>query len=329
MVPPPKTEVTSGMIVQPLVSVLVPCHNAGAWIAETLQSALAQTWQRKEVLVVDDGSTDESLAIVRPFEARGVRVISQPKQGASAARNTLIGASKGEWLQFLDADDLLAADKIEQQMRVAAMAGPGMAICARWGRFRVARDDAEFAPQPLCMDAAPVDWLVVKMGQNQMMHPGAWLVSRFLADKAGPWDTRLSLDDDGEYFTRVVLAARGVRNCPGATSYYRSQVAGSLSGQRTAQALQSAYLSGVLCAQHLLEAEDSDRTRRACADMFMRLAFSIFPDCPDIVRECETQASRHGGSPARCEGGRMFSVAERMFGWKAARRLQRMRAQIR
>lgn len=312
-----------------LVSILVPCHNASAWIADALESALAQSWPHTEVLVADDGSTDESLAIARRFEARGVKVTSQPRQGASSTRNALIGASTGEWLQFLDADDLIARDKIEHQMRVAATAGPDVAICARWGRFRNAPDDAEFAPLPLCMDAEPIDWLVVKMGLNQMMHPGAWLVSRSLAAKAGPWDTRLSLDDDGEYFTRVVLAARGVRDCPEATSYYRSHVAGSLSGQRSAKALRSACLSGVLCARHLLEAEDSARTRRACADMFMRLAFSIYPDCPELVRECEAQAAFYGGSPVKCEGGRMFSIAERMFGWKAAKRMQRIRAQLR
>jgi glycosyltransferase involved in cell wall biosynthesis len=73
--------------VQPLVSILIPAYNAEEWIAETLDSALAQTWHAKEILVVDDGSTDRTLDIARHFMSRGVRVISQPHQGAAAARN--------------------------------------------------------------------------------------------------------------------------------------------------------------------------------------------------------------------------------------------------
>ena len=105
----------------PLISILIPAYNAEKWIAETLESALAQTWPNKEVIVVDDGSTDRTLLIARQFESPWVKVLSQPNQGASSARNVAFGLSQGDYIQWLDADDVLAPDKLAQQMEVAAL----------------------------------------------------------------------------------------------------------------------------------------------------------------------------------------------------------------
>src|SRR5207344_1733600 len=95
------------LTMRPLVSILVPCYNSQAWIDRTLESALAQTYPRCEIIVVDDGSTDGTLTRMRGYEARGVRVVTQANRGASAARNRAQAEASGELIQFLDADDLL------------------------------------------------------------------------------------------------------------------------------------------------------------------------------------------------------------------------------
>ena len=97
-----------------LVSILIPAYNAERWLGATIESALAQTWPAKEIIVVDDGSTDRTLAVARGFGDRGVQVITQANRGAAAARNTALRAARGAWIQFLDADDLLNPRKIEQ-----------------------------------------------------------------------------------------------------------------------------------------------------------------------------------------------------------------------
>ncbi len=102
---------------QPLVSILIPAFNAERWIAQTIDSALAQTWERKEIIVVDDGSTDNTYSVACGFQPRGVTVLRQSNQGAAAARNTAFAASHGSYIQWLDADDLLAANKIENQLK--------------------------------------------------------------------------------------------------------------------------------------------------------------------------------------------------------------------
>src|SRR3954466_15611284 len=102
-----------------LVSILIPCHNAERWIAQAIDSALAQTWPDKEVIVVDDGSTDASAEIIREYGDR-IRGESGPNRGGNAARPRLLALSRGEWLQYLDADDYLLPDKIANQMRFLA-----------------------------------------------------------------------------------------------------------------------------------------------------------------------------------------------------------------
>lgn len=101
----------------PLVSILIPACNAKESIAHTLRSAFAQTWKRKEIIVVNDGSTDQTLAIARQFEGAGVSVGTQKNQGAAFARNKAFALSQGDYIQWLDADDLLAPDEIATQMQ--------------------------------------------------------------------------------------------------------------------------------------------------------------------------------------------------------------------
>src|SRR5262245_21627849 len=93
------------------VSVIIPCYNGAAFLRETVQSAVAQTHVPLEVIVVDDGSTDDSAAIADSF-GPPVRVIRQKNQGESVARNQGVAASSGEYLMFLDADDLLAPNAL-------------------------------------------------------------------------------------------------------------------------------------------------------------------------------------------------------------------------
>ncbi|MEN9662536.1 MAG: hypothetical protein RL324_1485 [Verrucomicrobiota bacterium] len=305
-----------------LVSILIPCHNAEPWLAETLESALAQTWPAKEIIVVDDGSTDRSLEIARGFESRGVRIISQPNAGASAARNAAWRASRGEWLQFLDADDLLAPDKIERQMQCAAQAGPGCALAGTWHRFHATPGDMATVSQPLCTDLPPVDWMIIKFEQHAMMHPAAWLTPRRLADAAGPWDESLSLDDDGEFFSRVVLASAGVRCCHAAVSFYRSGLPGSLSKTKSERSWASAYRSLAQSAGRLRQHEDSARTRHACATVLQRYVYESYPRAVGSRTAATTELARLGGSDLAPEGGPQFQFWRRWLGWRLARRLQ-------
>ena len=111
----------------PSISVVIPCHNAAAFLRATIASILGQTEPVLEVIVVDDGSTDDSARIAELF-GPPVRVVRQPNQGESAARNRGIEAAAGDWVAFLDADDLWLPTKIELQSE-AIRSAPADVVC--------------------------------------------------------------------------------------------------------------------------------------------------------------------------------------------------------
>lgn len=110
--------------VRGLVSVIIPAHNAGAWIAETLASGRAQTYREVETIVVDDGSSDDTAEVA---ESLGTAIIRTRGAGPGSARNAGMVAARGEFLQFLDADDLLTPDKVRRQVTVLEATGAEVA----------------------------------------------------------------------------------------------------------------------------------------------------------------------------------------------------------
>jgi glycosyltransferase involved in cell wall biosynthesis len=305
---------------KPLVSIVVPCYNAAPWVAAAIESALAQTWPEIEVIAVNDGSVDDSIGVLRRFEGPRVRILDQPNRGASAARNAGMRAATGKYIQFLDADDLLTPDKVARQVLLLEARGAGVVGTARWARFQGDPAAAVVTDSPLFRDLDPIEFLLLLTSGGHMMHPAAWLVPSDIAKSAGPWDETLTLNDDGEYFARVILKARQIAHSPGALALYRSGLPSSLSGRRDRKALDSLYQSCDLVATHLAGAEDSPRVRGALADYFQRLAYEIYPDAPDLFRRAEASVRRLGGSALRPEMGRRQAIAARFLGWKLARR---------
>ena len=103
---------------QPLVSVIVPCYNCARWVTHAIELCLNQTYPNIEVIVVDDGSTDGSLEVLRQFLPR-IRLETGPNRGGNFARNRGFKLSKGQYIQYLDADDYLEPDKIFKTGRVS------------------------------------------------------------------------------------------------------------------------------------------------------------------------------------------------------------------
>jgi len=132
---------------------LIPAYNAESWITDTIRSAVAQTWPHKQIIVVDDGSTDQTLAVARRFESNGVRVITTSNQGAAAARNRAFSLSRGDYIQWLDADDLLSPDKIERQMQAAEqISNHRTLLSSGWGYFLYRPFKAKFSSSSLWCD---------------------------------------------------------------------------------------------------------------------------------------------------------------------------------
>ena len=312
-----------------LVSILIPAWNSAPWIVETLNSALAQTHPRTEIIVIDDGSTDATLHLARTHAARypgRIQVASQANSGAAAARNHALRLAKGEFIQFLDADDLLAPRKIELQLALLATRPPDTLGTCRWGRFESDPAVTRFVDENVFRDFTPIDYLLGHVGQGFMMHPAAWLVPRSVADRVGPWVESLSLNDDGEYFARIVRASAGLAftGDPAAASFYRSNLSASLSARRSVKALASLTHSCELVAAHVQALEDSPRTRAALATYWQRLCYELYPDAPAASRAAEQRAASLGGSSLRAPMGQKQRLLAHLLGWRLTYRVRKL-----
>jgi glycosyltransferase involved in cell wall biosynthesis len=303
------------------VSIIIPAYNAEPWIVECLRSALDQTWPACEILVIDDGSTDRTAAIAEQYVSPRLKLIRQANRGASAARNAGLKAASGEYIQFLDADDLLAPDKIEHQVNLLRLQDNNTLASGAWARFEHEYPKAHFSPFPNWRDLTGVEFLQLHYEEGCMMHPAAWLAPRSLLDRSGHWNETLSLNDDGEYFARVMLAATQIVFCPSARSYYRSNLSGSLSRRKDYAALDSLYRSVHLTLDKLLATDNSSRTRAAAAYAWKWAAFELYPGAPALSRSSMARSHALGGSSRPFPGSGRFQLLARIFGWRLARRI--------
>lgn len=313
----------------PLVSVLVAAYNAELWLGTALRSAIDQTWPSIEVVVVDDGSTDGTAAVAQRHASDAVKVIRQENRGACAARNRAFAESRGAFVQYLDADDVLAADKIERQMECLEREPEDTVAYSSWSRFTgdIATADT-LRKSPDWRDYEPAsNWLLQAWEGRGTSFPGAWLIPRQLVERAGPWNEGLLRNQDGEFMTRVLLSARKVKFCPEAWAYYRADFHGSVSKRVDDDALRSLYDSTLLCEQAMLEGRGlTPETRHAIAGLYQQFLFTAFPSVPDLVHRAEARVEELGGMYREPGVSRPLYPVREVFGWKAALRLQRLYA---
>lgn len=308
----------------PLVSILIPAYNAEATLAETLRSAVAQTWHRKEIVVIDDGSTDRTAEIARSFASGGVRVVSTVNRGLSAAVNAAYRECQGDYIQELDADDLISPDKIELQMAALLRGGDDLMLASSpWAYFYFRPQRAKFVPTALHQDLAPVEWLLRKMGQELHMQNATWLMSRRLAEAAGPWREDLRYDQDGEYYARAVAASSGIRFVAEGKVFYRTGNRGRLSLLGTSQAKRDSLLVSMkLHIGYVRSLEDSPRVRAACL-AYLQMWFACFyPDWPDFMAELQGLAAGLGGRLEPPPLRRKYGWIQPVLGRRAARQAQ-------
>src|SRR6266550_8862843 len=308
----------------PLVSILIPTYNAECWIAETIRSALGQTWPNKEIIVVDDGSTDQTVRVAQQFASKTVSIVSQKNQGAAAARNKAFELCQGDYVQWLDADDLLSPDKITYQMRATGEITDGRTLfSSAWASFRYRPAKATFIPTSLWSDLDPTEWLTRKWEGNLHMQTATWLVSRELTEAAGSWDTRLLGDDDGEYFFRVINASNGIRFIPQSRVYYRITPNSRLShiGQSDRK-MEAQFLGMKLQIESLLGREHSDRVRAACVTYLQTWLPAFYPNRPDLIQEAQELAASLGGRLSLPKISWKYVWIEKLFGFAAAKYVQ-------
>ncbi|WP_428938295.1 glycosyltransferase [Fontivita pretiosa] len=221
----------------PLVSVIIPCFNAGRFVGDAIRSALRQTYRPIEVIVLNDGSTDESEQIIRSF-GDSIRCESSPNRGACAARNRGLAMSRGELIQFLDADDLLHPEKVARQVK--ELSDDETIAFGPWLRFSCRLPAPPYEPD-ICAATFAED-LLLQWLQGKYVICNALLWPARLLSRIGGWDARIVANQDGELLMRALSRGARLKYRDDAWAFYRVPTAGGNMAARTDAAAQRSRL---------------------------------------------------------------------------------------
>lgn len=302
-------------------TVVIPCYNGGEDVREAVASALAQTYPPLEVLCVDDGSTDGSLRVLRELEAAHpdtVRVIAKTNGGAPSARNAGLHEAQGEWIQFLDADDLLKPEKVAHQLRLV--------------------EEAAFAPD-LVGAAHDIQHLDGQIGHGvvEAMDPlcavvlhcmgvtSANLFRRAAVVAAGGWNEAMPCSQEYELMFRMVREGAHVVFDPEPLTVIRER-AGSTGKHEEALRVNMLFRRDVLrvYAERPPEAQDSDEWQRMLDSVFRWIRMNVDTQ-PEVAAEMfhevlpRTFVPTPGGNTTRA-----YTMAFRMLGFERTERARRL-----
>jgi glycosyltransferase involved in cell wall biosynthesis len=224
---------------QPLISVIIPCYNYGAYIRDAIDSIRAQTYQNWEMLLVDDGSKDNTAAIAQEYVAQDARISYhyQANQGLSAARNTGLGLAKGEYVQLLDADDYIAPEKLALHLQTLLAQPQAALVFGDTYNFQHSEIVAERTQVQLHLQMVPMSGqgqpLALHMAHDNIFLPGNPVFRKSLADQIGKFSEQLfSLEDWHFWYRGVLLGAAYVYDKRPGTEFYARTHGNNMSGNR-------------------------------------------------------------------------------------------------
>lgn len=306
---------------QPLVSIIIPCYNSARFLRATLQSCLAQTWKNIEIVIVDDGSTDESLEVIKSFDTH-VRWDSGPNRGACAARNRGLELAEGDYIQFLDADDLLSPNKIQTQLsELEGHSVRSVAYC-KWGMFREADvSDVIFKDRKEHVNySCPLDMLLSMWMNDWYLPSHSWIFHRSLVEESGGWREDLSQHDDWEFFTRLLLRANSATFVREATAYYRKGHSSLSSAGPSDTHIRSQLQAAILREEAIRRQEDTERVRVAAARNYYTLAlmFTVYGDFEEHLNTIRQRLNLIANPPPYGVGGRSFQLLTKAIGFWGA-----------
>jgi len=301
----------------PLVSICMPAYNAADYIAEAVGSVLAQSYRHWELIIVNDGSTDDTASVLQHITDERVQVHHQNNKGQCAAANQAFGYASGALIKFMDADDLLSVNYLEQQVLRLENRSDAVAFAA-WGRFY--QDDLRTFRQVTSFretDEPPLEWLINSMSDGEVMLQCAlWLIPRPVIERSGLWDETLNLINDFEFFIRVLLCANILLFAEDAVLYYRSGNTASLSSLKSRKGAESAYNAIDKGTGYLLRQEASPRVKKIAANYFQNFIYSFYPFHQDLIRQAQQKVDTMGGSDYPFQAGGHTKLLVRIVGWK-------------
>jgi hypothetical protein len=313
-------------LMEGLVSVIIPVYNRAKLLAEAVTSALGQDYRRVEIIIVDDGSVDETVQVARDLASAHpaqIRVLRQENKGPGAARERGRQAARGEFIQYLDSDDLLLPGKLAMQV-AGLRANPDRGVAYGFTRYRHANGQAE--PRPWKGSGGRVEVMFPSFLKSRWWDTPTPLYRADVCDAAGPW-TDLRLEEDWEYDCRVASLGTRLWFCESYVAEVRDHEDGRLC---RGAALDPRRLSHRARAHQLIldhakragiPAESEEMTH------FARALFLLARQCgaaslPEESRRMFDLA-RTAAGPLRARGMNfaLYRAATGLLGWSLAGRL--------
>jgi glycosyltransferase involved in cell wall biosynthesis len=300
---------------------LIPCYNAGPWIAECIQSALDQTYPNKEVVVVDDGSTDNSLEVIRGFGER-IRLETGPNRGGNVARNRLVKLSQGEWLEFLDADDFILPQKIEKQLTL-------LEACPRL--------DVVYSPTRLFYPENGEEVVSAVEDEDVFANYFRWahfsttslLLRKEAVESVGGWKEDQPVCQEHELILRLLLSGKEFAIMPEALGINRMQYTNSVSRRSPMKVLHHKMALTERLESYLADRGELNDVRQfALAEARYHGARAAYPWDPAFAHELARKAAAKV-SITLCRGlNTNYKWAFRLFGLGFAERLAKFRRDL-
>jgi glycosyltransferase involved in cell wall biosynthesis len=305
-----------------LVSVIIPSFNASEYIIDTIDSVLDQIYKDIEIIIVDDYSEDNTWSIIKSYRDKYpdlIRIFKNKSKGACAARNYGFELSKGDYIQYLDADDILHPSKIENQLQLFKQFGNEIVCSGIWGRFYNSIDTVVWEDQKINKNYdAPVNWLIDSWNGKGMGQTSIWLTHRILIEKAGKWNEKLLLNQDGEFFLRVLLKAKAIKFCEEAKVYYRSGNTRSISQQNrwSYEKATSLLLSFELYQQNCKQFIEYEGVKKGLGQNYLNFIYQFYPLFPDLLKKSEESFYHLGFKKIWPVGGEKFKKIANVIGFK-------------
>ena len=307
-----------------LVSVIIPAYNAERHILECVTSVLNQTHKHLEIIIVNDGSTDDTLNILNSIHDNRIILINQENQGCSSAKNTGLKVAKGDYIQYLDADDVLSSDKIENQLIKLDKAQNKIAVCKTvFFKDNISKPSGEIDTELIKKEGAGLCFLLRLLGSEGspgMVQPNAYLLPKKIAEDIGEWNHVISPspDEDGEYFARALLAAKQVVFTEGINYYRKDQNQKSLSQIHSPQRALNLLKTVELKFQHIFELERSMLTEKLFQLNISQVAYQYGVEFPLILNDARNSLKENSFKSLRIDTPFLFASVSKAVGFKLA-----------
>lgn len=302
-----------------MISICIPLYNS-TFLFETLESLSLQKILNYEIIIVNDGDDIDYSNIIERFTHLNITYIFQKNKGAGAARNTAFKASKGKYIKFLDADDLLDEKHLTEQLKLAEL-NPKCIISSKWGRF-YNNDKSTFSLEEndIYKSCTGLEWILESWAKGpNMTQPGIFLIPRTIIEKHGLWIEELSKGpcDDLEFFTRMFINAKRIVFCKEAVLYYRSGHINNLSGLKSDTSFLWYFETISLASEQLLKkTSNSIAAKNAVATQYQILGYKAYPYNSNISKLAFKAVNQLGGSNYPFPAGGLTKVLNSLIGWR-------------